>query len=88
MLDEELLESRSQPEGARDASGCSYIVVLRRDLKIADVTRLLHYLSDFGSGNARGYERDGGWCLRLIDLADVRLLTFQCAEMIEEVARI
>jgi hypothetical protein len=60
-----------------------YVVRLRSDLQINEVTRLVHYVSDFGSGDVRGHALEGGWCLRLTRLSDLRLLAAQCPELIE-----
>lgn len=61
-----------------------YTLLLQRHLQIGDVTRLLHYVTDFGTGDARGHEHDGGWSIRLSDISDVRLLTSQCGDLIED----
>lgn len=62
----------------------SYTLLLQRHLQIGDMTRLLHYVTDFGTGDARGHEHDGGWSIRLSDMSDVRLLTSQCSDLIED----
>lgn len=60
-----------------------YVVRLRKDLQITDVTRMLHYLTDFGSGDSRGHALDGGWSIRLGNLSDLQLLSSQCADLID-----
>jgi hypothetical protein len=76
-------QSIASPDRSDSRSAPTYVVRLRRDLRMTDVKRLLRYISDFGSGAARAHALDGGWCIRLSSLADLRLLSSQCAELIE-----
>jgi hypothetical protein len=76
-------QSVASPDRSDSRPAPTYVVRLRHDLQASDVTRLLRYISDFGFGDARGHALDGGWCLRLSKLADLRLLSSQCAELIE-----
>lgn len=70
--------SASTPEGPNRP----YTLVLRGHLELKDVTWLLHYVSDFGTGDARGHAYDGRWCIRLSEIRDVRLLISQCGDII------
>ncbi|MEX0953626.1 MAG: hypothetical protein WDZ83_00260 [Rhizobiaceae bacterium] len=71
------------PENAGSAPP-SYFVRLRRDLQTRDVTRLLHYMTDFGRGDARVHASDSGWTMHLTHTDDLRLLNSQCADLIED----
>ncbi|SFU21705.1 hypothetical protein SAMN05518861_12851 [Mesorhizobium sp. YR577] len=44
---------------------------------------LIRYITDFGSGDARGVALDGGWSMRLTRLSDLQLLTSQYPDLIE-----
>jgi hypothetical protein len=66
-------QSTASPDRANSRSAPTYVVRLRRDLQMTDVTQLLRYISDFGSAAARGHALDGGWCIRLSNLSDLRL---------------
>lgn len=77
----------TQPGPSPDGSGSwpvqTYVVRLRLDLQMAAVTRLLRYISDFGVGHASAHALDGGWCIRLSSVTDLRVFSSQCAELIE-----
>ncbi len=60
-----------------------FIVRLRRDLQAHQVVSLIRYITDFGSGDARGVALDGGWSMRLTKLSDLQLLTSQYPDLIE-----
>lgn len=70
------------PEDTGSASP-TYVVRLRRDLRTPDVTRLLHYITDFGRGDARVHASDSGWAIHLTRIDDVRLISSQCSELLE-----
>lgn len=81
LIADHLPLASAQPANATERC---YTLVLERHLQIDDVTRLLHYVSDFGIGDARGHAHGGGWCIRLSEIADVRLLTSQCGDLIDD----
>ncbi|WP_091918112.1 hypothetical protein [Mesorhizobium sp. YR577] len=60
-----------------------FIVRRRRDLQAHQVVSLIRYITDFGSGDARGVALDGGWSMRLTRLSDLQLLTSQYPDLIE-----
>jgi hypothetical protein len=76
-------QSVASPDRSNSRPASTYVVRLQHDLQVSDATRLLCYISDFGFGVARAHALDGGWCLRLSSLADLQLLSSQCAELIE-----
>ena len=62
----------------------TYFVRLRRDLQAHDVVSLIHYITVFGSGDARGFALDGGWSIRLTKLTDLQLVANQYPDLIED----
>lgn len=71
-----------------DAQDCEhanevFVVRLRCDLQAHEVVSLIRYITDFGSGDARGVALDGGWSMHLTKLPDLRLLTSQFPDLIE-----
>lgn len=77
----------TQAGASPDSSGSSpiqiYVVRLRLHVQLAAVTQLLRYISVFGVGHASAHALDGGWCIRLSSLADLRVLSSQFAELID-----
>lgn len=65
------------------AEGKAFFVKLRSDLQTNDVVSIVHYVTDFGTGDARGLALDGGWSIRLSEISDLRLLAFQFPELID-----
>lgn len=59
-----------------------FVLRLRPKLPLEDVTRLIGYVCDFGTGTARGHALGEGWCLRMDSLADVELLRHQWPELV------
>lgn len=60
-----------------------FVVRVRRELGVQDVVALVRYLTDFGSGDARGVAVEGGWSIHLTKLADLQLVTAQYPDLIE-----
>ena len=60
-----------------------WFVRVRRELGPQDVVALVRYLTDFGSGDARGVAVDGGWSIHVTKLADLQLVTSQYPDLIE-----
>lgn len=59
------------------ATGRSYILLRHPSVQTNDVNRILHYVTDFDGGDARGHAFDGGWCICRSDPADANLLLSQ-----------
>lgn len=76
-------ETCCQHAETRSAANNVFLVKLRSDLQVTDVVSIVHYVTDFGVGDARGLALDGGWSIRLSELSDLRLLALQFPELIE-----
>ena len=62
----------------------TFFIRLRCDLQAHDVVSLIHYITVFGSGDARGFALDGGWSIRLTKLTDLQLVAAQYPDLIED----
>lgn len=76
-------EATGRNARAQAAEGKAFFVKLRSDLQTNDVVSIVHYVTDFGTGDARGLALDGGWSIRLSEISDLRLLAFQFPELID-----
>jgi hypothetical protein len=81
-----LPQDATEEDDSRD--GHIYAVILRPDLETPDVVAMIHYVTDFGAGSARGHAVDSGWSIRLTRMSDIQLLASQYPDLIEDCFRI
>lgn len=70
-----------------DADEHVYVVILRPDLDTPEVVAMIHYVTDFGTGDARGYAVEDGWSIRLTRMGDIQLLASQYPDLIQDCFR-